>query len=66
MLIFVGRIHGAFVRLLYILADNKSKLHFRALDEAIDKSKTFVLRFTPRDQSSPGSQTGSNQTIVSL
>jgi hypothetical protein len=31
-----GRIHGEFLRLLYLLADNKTKLHFRALDEAID------------------------------
>ena len=31
-----GRIHGEFLRLLYILADNKTKLYFRALDEAID------------------------------
>ena len=31
-----GRIHGEFPRLLYILADNKTKLHFRALDEAVD------------------------------
>ena len=30
------RIHGDFLRLLYLLADNKTKLHFRALDEAID------------------------------
>ena len=35
-----GRIHGEFLRLLCLLADNKTKLHFRALltalDEAID------------------------------
>ena len=31
-----GRIHGELLRLLYILADSKTKLHFRALDEAID------------------------------
>ena len=35
-----GRIHGGFLRLLCLLADNKTKLHFRglltALDEAID------------------------------
>ena len=31
-----GRIHGDLLRLLYLLADNKTKLHFRALDEAID------------------------------
>ncbi len=31
-----GRIHGEFLRLLYLLADNKTQLHFRALDEAID------------------------------
>ena len=31
-----GRIHWEFLRLLYLLADNKTKLHFRALDEAID------------------------------
>ena len=30
------RIHGEFLRLLYLLADNKTKLHFRALGEAID------------------------------
>jgi hypothetical protein len=31
-----GRIHGEFLRLLYMLADNKTKLHFQALYEAID------------------------------
>ena len=31
-----GRIHGDLLRLLYLLADNKTKLHFRALGEAID------------------------------
>ena len=31
-----GRIHGEILRLLYLLADNKTKLHFRGLDEAID------------------------------
>ena len=31
-----GRIHGEFLRLLCLLADKKTKLHFRALDEAID------------------------------
>ena len=35
-----GRIHGELLRLLYILADKKTKLHLRALDcymdEAID------------------------------
>ena len=31
-----GRIHGELLRLLYLLADNKTKLHFRALDEVID------------------------------
>ena len=31
-----GRIHGDLLRLLYLLADNKTKRHFRALDEAID------------------------------
>ena len=31
-----GRIHGEFLRLLYPLGDNKTKLYFRALDEAID------------------------------
>ena len=40
-----GRIHGDFLRLLYILADNKTKLHFRALDEAIDAdSEAFCWR----------------------
>ena len=31
-----GRIHGELLRLLYLLADNKTQRHFRALDEAID------------------------------
>ena len=31
-----GRIHGDLLRLLYLLADNKTKRHFRDLDEAID------------------------------
>ena len=31
-----GRIHGELLRLLYLLTDNKTKLHVRALDEAID------------------------------
>ena len=31
-----GRIHGELLRLLYLLADNKTQLHFQALDEAID------------------------------
>ena len=31
-----GRIHGEFLRLLYLLADNKTKLHFWDLGEAID------------------------------
>ena len=31
-----GRMHRELLRLLYLLADNKTKLHFRALDEAID------------------------------
>ena len=30
-----GRIHGELLRLLYLLADNKTERHFRALDEAI-------------------------------
>ena len=40
-----GRIHGDFLRLLYLLADNKTKLHFQALDEAIDvDSEAFCWR----------------------
>ena len=31
-----GRIHGDLLRLLYLLADNKTKRHFRALNEVID------------------------------
>ena len=31
-----GRIHGDLLRLLYLLADNKTKRHFRDLDEVID------------------------------
>ena len=31
-----GRIHGDLLRLLHLLADNKTKRHFRDLDEAID------------------------------
>ena len=31
-----GRIHGELLRLLYLLADDKTKRHFRDLDEVID------------------------------
>ena len=31
-----GRIHGDLLRLLYLLADNKTKRHFRDRHEAID------------------------------
>ena len=31
-----GRIHGEFLRLLYLLADNKTKRHFRDRHEVID------------------------------
>ena len=31
-----GSIHGEFLRLLYLLADNKTKRHFRDRHEAID------------------------------
>ena len=41
-----GRIHGEFVRLLYLLADNKTMIHFRALDEAIDvDSEAYCWRW---------------------
>ena len=43
-----GRIHGEFLRLLCLLADNKTKLHFRALltalDEAIDDKNLMLTR----------------------
>ena len=31
-----GRIHGKLLRLMYILVDRKTTLHFRALGEAVD------------------------------
>ena len=31
-----GRIHGDLLRLLYLLADNKTKRHFRDLNQALD------------------------------
>ena len=39
-----GRIHGEFVRLMYILADNKTKLHFEALDQADVDSEAYCWR----------------------
>ena len=40
------RVIGEFLRLLYLLADNKTKLHFRALDEAIDvDSEAYCWRW---------------------
>ena len=34
-----GRIHGELLWLLYIFADRKTTLHFRALGEAVDEGK---------------------------
>ena len=36
-----GRIHGDLLRLLYLLADNKTKRHFRDRHEAIDDAKAI-------------------------
>ena len=39
-----GRIHGDLLRLLYLLADNKTKCHFRDLNEVLDDSEAYCWR----------------------
>ena len=40
-----GRIHGDLLRLLYLLADNKTRRHFRDLNEVLDDdSKAYCWR----------------------